>query len=169
MPIFGVRGFNNGVLDGVNIGWKLAWHLAGKADAAILDSYDHERRRATLDVIEKSGKSAQFMTPRTRGFTIMRDAALSLALDFPFASQFANPRNMTPYEYLDSPLTLAEAGDWPERRDGAAAAAHPGAAAPDARMETGFLIDRFGSGFTLSFWRIQRIEPAGGRGGDGGR
>ena len=149
VPIFGVRGFNNGVLDGVNIGWKLAWHLAGKADAAILDSYDHERRRATLDVIEKSGKSAQFMTPRTRGFTIMRDAALSLALDFPFASQFANPRNMTPYEYLDSPLTLAEAGDWPERRDGAAAAAHPGAAAPDARTETGFLIDRFGSGFTL--------------------
>ncbi|MGC6518391.1 MAG: FAD-dependent monooxygenase, partial [Candidatus Puniceispirillaceae bacterium] len=99
VPIFGVRGFNNGVLDGVNIGWKLAWHLAGKADEAILESYDHERRRATLDVIEKSGKSAQFMTPRTRGYAIMRDAALSLALDFPFASQFANPRNMTPYEY----------------------------------------------------------------------
>ena len=147
VPIFGVRGFNNGVLDGVNIGWKLAWHLAGKADEAILDSYDHERRRATLDVIEKSGRSAQFMTPRTRGFTIMRDAALSLALDFPFASQFANPRNMTPYEYHDSPLTR-QGSERPvaERCEGGPVA---GAAAPDARFGAGFLIDRFGTGFTL--------------------
>ena len=44
------------------------------------------------------------MTPRTRGLAIMRNAALSLALDFPFASQFANPRNMTPYEYHDLSL-----------------------------------------------------------------
>jgi len=145
VPIFGVRGFNNGVLDAVNIGWKLAWHLAGRADEAILDSYDHERRRATLDVIEKSSKSAQFMTPRTRGFAIMRDAALSLALDFPFASQFANPRNMTPYDYLDSPLTLPDAAAW----DSDAEAARPGVAAPDAKLEGGFLMDRFGSGFTL--------------------
>jgi len=157
VPIFGVRGFNNGVLDGVNVGWKLAWHLAGKADEAILDSYDHERRRATLDVIEKSGKSAQFMTPRTRGFAIMRDAALSLALDFPFAGQFANPRNMTPYEYLDSPLTMADDADWTGsgrtgygwKGGGVADLSRPGAAAPDARLETGFLIDRFGRDFTL--------------------
>ena len=52
----------------------------------------------------------------------MRDAALSLALDFPFASQFANPRNMTPYEYHDSPLTC------PMPRRGTPA--RPGAAAP---------------------------------------
>ena len=142
VPIFGVRGFNNGVLDGVNIGWKLAWHLAGKADEAILDSYDHERRRATLDVIEKSEKSTQFMTPRTRGFAIMRDAALSLALDFPFASQFANPRNMTPYEYHDSPLTLPDAEAWD-------AGPPPGAAAPDARLDGAFLMDGFGPGFTV--------------------
>ena len=166
VPIFGVRGFNNGVLDGVNIGWKLAWYLAGKADEAILDSYDHERRRATLDVIEKSGRSAQFMTPRTRGFTIMRDAALSLALDFPFASQFANPRNMTHYEYQDSPLTLGFAAQMedtgltgrpggPEKpgtaEPGTAepGTAAPGAAAPDARIEGRFIMDMFGSGFTL--------------------
>ena len=147
VPIFGVRGFNNGVLDGVNIGWKLAWHLAGKADEAILDSYDHERRRATLDVIEKSEKSTQFMTPRTRGFAVMRDAALSLALDFPFASQFANPRNMTPYEYHDSPLTLPDTEAWD-------AGPPPGAAAPDARLngarlDDAFLIDGFGPGFTV--------------------
>ena len=157
VPIFGVRGFNNGVLDGVNIGWKLAWHLAGKADEAILDSYDHERRRATLDVIEKSEKSTQFMTPRTRGFAVMRDAALSLALDFPFASQFANPRNMTPYEYHDSPLTTPDGAGW-------TGGPRPGAAAPDARLDRSstkgeFLMDRFGTGFTLlAFGNVPGLE-----------
>ena len=86
-------------------------------------------------------------TPRTRGFTIMRDAALSLALDFPFASQFANPRNMTPYEYYDSPLTLPDAEAWD-------AGPPPGAAAPDARLDGAringaFLMDGFGPGFTV--------------------
>ncbi len=34
----------------------------------------------------------------------MRDAALSLALTHPFAGQLANPRQMTPYTYADSPI-----------------------------------------------------------------
>ena len=112
VPIFGVRGLNNGILDGINIGWKLAYVIKGWAKDALLDSYDHERRQATIDVFDKSEKSTQFMTPRTRGYSIMRDAALSLALDHEFASAFANPRNMTPYEYTDSPLTGADTTLW---------------------------------------------------------
>ena len=51
------------------------------------------------------------MTRRTRIFD-HADAALSLALDHEFASAFANPRNMTPYEYTDSPLTGADTTLW---------------------------------------------------------
>lgn len=142
VPIFGVRGFNNGVLDGNNIGWKLAYVLNGLADPALLDTYSPERRGATLDVFEKSSKSAQFMTPRSRGFEILRDAALSLAIDHEFAGWFANPRNMTPYAYADSPLTRADQGDWTD-------APEPGAAAPNARVEGGFLLSRLGPHFTV--------------------
>lgn len=43
-PPYGGYGINNGFEDAVNLGWKLAAVLEGWADAALLDSYDYERR-----------------------------------------------------------------------------------------------------------------------------
>ena len=106
VPIFGVRGLNNGLADAHNIGWKLAYVLNGHAAPALLDSYSPERRGATLDVFANAGKSARFMTPPTRGTKIAREAALSLAIRHPFAGELANPRQMQPYTYADSPITL---------------------------------------------------------------
>lgn len=142
VPIFGVRGLNNGFADAHNIGWKLAWLLAGRAAPALLDSYTPERRGATLDVFANAARSARFMTPQTRGTRILRDAALSLALDHPFAGRFANPRNMVPYTYADSPLTL------PDRDTGLSGPA-AGELAFDADLGNGYLLDAAGPGFTL--------------------
>ena len=142
VPIFGVRGLNNGLADAENIGWKLGWVLNGKADVALLDSYTPERRGATLDVFANASKSARFMTPPTPGWRLMRDAALNLALSHPFAGELANPRQMTPYAYCESPAVLADDPHF----DGGAI---PGAALPDARVGGGFLSDLMGSGFTL--------------------
>ncbi len=152
VPIFGVRGLNNGFTDAHNIGWKLGYVLNGQADPAILDSYTPERRGATLDVFKNASKSARFMTPHSRGYRVMRDAALSLALDHPFAGEFANPRNMTPYTYAASPLTqrlmLPENGG-----------PVPGAAAPNVQLEDGFLFDRLGPDFTLlAFGEIPGLD-----------
>ena len=47
VPIFGVRGLNNGLADAENIAWKLAMVLRGEAAEALLDSYSPERRGAT--------------------------------------------------------------------------------------------------------------------------
>ncbi|NNM00222.1 MAG: NAD(P)-binding protein, partial [Gammaproteobacteria bacterium] len=49
VPIFGVRGLNNGLADAHNIGWKLAAVIDGSAAPALLDTYSPERRGATLD------------------------------------------------------------------------------------------------------------------------
>ena len=80
VPIFGVRGLNNGLADADNIGWKLARVLNGEADERLLDSYSPERRGATLDVFANATKSTRFMTPPTRGWRLAREAALSLSL-----------------------------------------------------------------------------------------
>jgi 3-(3-hydroxy-phenyl)propionate hydroxylase len=142
VPIFGVRGLNNGLADSHNIGWKLGYVLTGRAPGSLLDSYTPERRGATLDVFATAGKSTRFMTPPTRGWKVMREAALSLALDHPFARRFADPRQMTPYTYADSPLTTQSQS---EPRGPV-----PGAAAPSARFADGMqLLDRAGLGFTL--------------------
>ncbi|MEQ8344222.1 MAG: FAD-dependent monooxygenase [Sneathiellaceae bacterium] len=146
VPIFGVRGLNNGIADAQDIGWKLARVLAGQAGAGLLDSYTPERRGATLDVFANATKSTRFMTPPSHGWRLMRDAALSLALAHDFARPFANPRQMAPYTYADSPLT---APDDPAFGGGPL----PGSVAPNLRLGEGadgggFLSDRLGPGFT---------------------
>lgn len=142
VPIFGVRGLNNGLADAQNIGWKLAWVLNGQADAALLDSYTPERRGATLDVFANATQSARFMTPPTRGWALMRDAALSLALRHPFAGAFANPRQMTPYTCADSPLSTPD-------RDHFDGGPLPGEVAFDVKLADGFLSEQWGPAFSL--------------------
>jgi 3-(3-hydroxy-phenyl)propionate hydroxylase len=142
VPIFGVRGLNNGLADAHNIAWKLAWVMQGKAGAGLLDSYTPERRGATLDVFLNASKSARFMTPPSPGWQLMRDAALNLALSHSFAGQLANPRQMTPYTYADSPVVSS---DDPAFEGGP----RPGAPLPEARVGGGFLTDLLGPGFSL--------------------
>ncbi|OWY09904.1 monooxygenase [Thioclava sp. F42-5] len=142
VPIFGVRGLNNGLADAQNIAWKLARVIAGRAPEGLLDSYTPERRGATLDVFANASKSARFMTPPTEGWRLMRNAALSLALTHPFAGELANPRQMTPYTYADSPIVLPD-------ESGFEGGPVPGAALPEARVGDGFLSDILGPGFNL--------------------
>lgn len=150
VPIFGVRGLNNGIADAQNIGWKLAYVLEGYAEPALLDSYTPERRGATLDVFANASKSARFMTPPTRGWALMRDAALLLALKHPFAGAFANPRNMTPYTYPTGWITRAD----DERF---AAGPVPGEPALSVKLEDGrFLHDRLGPGFNVLVFDVAR-------------
>jgi 3-(3-hydroxy-phenyl)propionate hydroxylase len=144
VPIFGVRGLNNGLADAENIGWKLALVLHGEAHERLLDSYSPERRGATLDVFANATKSTRFMTPPTRGWRLAREAALSLSLRHEFPRGLANPRQMQPYTYSESPLT-PHAG-----RDADFTGGPPcGSAAPNARLSDGsHLLDRAGNGLT---------------------
>jgi 3-(3-hydroxy-phenyl)propionate hydroxylase len=147
VPIFGVRGLNNGIADAHNAGWKLAYVLRGWADPELLASYTPERRGATLDVFANATKSTRFMTPPTHGWSLMRGAALSLALTEDFAKPFANPRQMQPYTYADSPLTL-----FPEREAEFIVGPVRGAAAVNVKLSGTndnpvYLLDRTGQGF----------------------
>lgn len=47
----GGQGMNNGILDAVNLGWKLGFAAGGGAAEPLLASYDQERRRAARDVL----------------------------------------------------------------------------------------------------------------------
>ncbi|MGR8921221.1 MAG: FAD-dependent monooxygenase [Gammaproteobacteria bacterium] len=151
VPIFGVRGLNNGLADAANIGWKLGWVLKGKAGEALLDSYTPERRGATLDVFANASKSARFMTPDTHGRKLMRDAALSLALTHPFAGELANPRQMTAFSYSGSPAVLPD-------DPGFSGGPGVGALMPEVRMDPGFLSDRLGNGFTVLCFEASLAE-----------
>ena len=57
-PPWGGHGFNTGVGDAVNLGWKLAAVLRGWAPAELLDSYEAERRPVAADTIRIAGENA---------------------------------------------------------------------------------------------------------------
>lgn len=45
------QGMNTGILDAVNLGWKLAYAAVGGEHAALLDSYENERRPVARQVV----------------------------------------------------------------------------------------------------------------------
>ena len=143
VPIFGVRGMNSSIADANNLGWKLAAVLHGSAPDALLDSYSPERRAATFDVFANAAKSTRFMTPPTRGYALLRDAALQLAVTEEFAKQWINPRQSAPYDYVASALTTPD-------EDAFARGARPGAPMTCVKLSDGsYLADHVGAGFTL--------------------
>lgn len=143
VPIFGVRGLNNGLADAYNIGWKLGYVLGGAADIRLLDTYSPERRGATLDVFTNASKSARFMTPPTQGTALVRDAVLSLALRHEFVRPFINPRQMETYSYSENQPERVRQTD-AQFSEGPGA----GSACPNARIdEDRYLLDLTGRGF----------------------
>lgn len=143
VPIFGVRGLNSGFADVNNLAWKLAYVLLDRADGALLDTYSPERRAATLDGFDSAAKSTRFMTPPTRGYRIMRAAALELAMDHEFTRPLINPRQSAPYDYLDSPLTT-----YPARNAEFDRGPRGGAPLQNVKLADGsFLLDHLGAGF----------------------
>jgi len=112
VPIFGVRGMNSGIEDAANLAWKLAAVIRGEGGEALLDSYSEERVFAARENIRNARKSTLFMTPPSRGFALMRDAALSLAASQDFARPLVNPRQSAATTFPDSPLQTPEQGEW---------------------------------------------------------
>jgi 3-(3-hydroxy-phenyl)propionate hydroxylase len=156
VPIFGVRGLNSGLADAMNAAWKLAYVIRGWAPDKLLDSYTPERRGATLEVFELAAKSTKFMTPPTRGYRLMRDAALALAVNTDLTRPLVNPRQSQPYTYAESPLTAFAARD----REFTAG---PGAGAPLVNRRLGddmYLLDRLGLGFSGLFFSADGPMPA---------
>ena len=146
VPIFGVRGLNSGIEDTLNLGWKLAFVVRGLAPEALLDSYSGERHAATVENHFQATKSTWFMTPPGPGFTLMRDAVLSLATAEPRVRGLINPRQTSPFVYAGSELNTA---------DGAAAGLALGEVLPNLRVDVrrngkaadGHLLELAGDGF----------------------
>ena len=155
VPIFGVRGLNNGIADALNAAWKLAYILNGDAGPKLLESYTPERRGATLDVFRNAGKSSRFMTPPSRGYALMRKAALQLSLTQDFTRKLADPRQVVPYTYRDSPLSGYAVRDR-EFSGGVDA----GDVSANRKIGDGdYLFDHLGPGFTGLYFTRQKQVP----------
>ena len=62
-PPWGGHGFNTGIGDAVNIGWKLAAVINGWAPPSLLSSYEAERRPVAADTIDAAARNMATLAP----------------------------------------------------------------------------------------------------------
>ena len=114
----GGQGMNTGIQDGANLGWKLAYVLQGRGDAAtLLDSYEAERRPVARNVIANAARLLHVgMAPHPLA-RLARDAAVSVLDHVPaLQERLRTEMAETDVTYHDGPLVaLAESARHPSR------------------------------------------------------
>lgn len=111
----GGQGMNTGIGDAINLGWKLAQVVAGRADASLLDSYEPERIAFARLLVSTTDRAfTPIVTEGIRGEFTRRVLA---PLFFTLATSFSLTRHavfrvvsQTRIHYHDSPLSEGKAG-----------------------------------------------------------
>lgn len=146
---FGARGFNSGVQDTDNLAWKLEAVLAGQAPETLLHTYGLEREAAADENILNSTRATDFITPKSRTSRTIRDAALSLTAEVPFARTLINSGRLSTPSVYDTPLSTPDAEPF-------GGTARLGAPLPDAPLRRAdgspaWLLNLLGPRFTLIY------------------
>ncbi|CAM4176093.1 3-(3-hydroxy-phenyl)propionate/3-hydroxycinnamic acid hydroxylase [Mycobacterium basiliense] len=88
MPVWQGQGYNSGIRDAANLGWKLAAVVAGQAGAALLDTYDMERRKHARAMIDLSTMVGRVISPTDRRLATARDLVVRAASVVPSLKRY---------------------------------------------------------------------------------
>jgi 2-polyprenyl-6-methoxyphenol hydroxylase-like FAD-dependent oxidoreductase len=111
----GGQGMNTGIGDAINLAWKLAAVVAGRADDMLLDSYESERIGFARRLVSTTDRVFSFATAEGRIADLMRTRVAPVL--FPFAVSFDRVRefmfrtvSQTMLNYRNGPLSRGVAG-----------------------------------------------------------
>ncbi|GFG51291.1 3-(3-hydroxyphenyl)propionate hydroxylase [Mycolicibacterium agri] len=88
MPVWQGQGYNSGIRDAANLGWKLAAVVKGQADDALLDTYDIERRKHARAMIDLSTMVGRVISPTNRRVATLRDKVIHAASVVPALKRY---------------------------------------------------------------------------------
>ncbi|WP_204079577.1 bifunctional 3-(3-hydroxy-phenyl)propionate/3-hydroxycinnamic acid hydroxylase [Mycobacterium riyadhense] len=88
MPVWQGQGYNSGIRDAANLGWKLAAVVTGRAGDELLDTYDIERRKHARAMIDLSTMVGRAISPTNRRVTIARDLVVRSASIVPSLKRY---------------------------------------------------------------------------------
>ena len=106
---FGGQGLNLGIGDAVNLAWKLAEVCAGRAPAALLDSYQTERHHVAGQVVTLTHLGAQAMLLRADPRARLRDVAFGLIQATPVRRLMARRLSQLAHSYRGTPAVTGRA------------------------------------------------------------
>ena len=88
MPVWQGQGYNSGIRDAANLGWKLAAVVNGQAGDALLDTYDVERRKHARAMIDLSTMVGRVISPTNRRVAALRDRVIRAASVVPSLKRY---------------------------------------------------------------------------------
>lgn len=83
----GAQGMNTGIGDAVNLAWKLAAVLQGRAGAALLDSYEQERIAFARRLVATTDRAFEIATRTSRLAALVRTKVFPLVVSVLFRSK----------------------------------------------------------------------------------
>lgn len=101
MPVWQGQGFNSGIRDAVNLGWKLACVVKDAASERLLDSYDSERRPHAAAMVGLSDKVGKVISPTNRLVAGVRDAVFRGLNVVPTAKDYVAQMRFKPMPYYE--------------------------------------------------------------------
>ncbi|GAB5079862.1 bifunctional 3-(3-hydroxy-phenyl)propionate/3-hydroxycinnamic acid hydroxylase [Arthrobacter sp. AD-310] len=121
MPVVAGQGWNSGIRDALNLGWKLAAVVQGKASDHLLDSYEVERREHVKAMVALSLNMANLVTDHNRLRTAVRDMAAAVVDRLPRARARLNSQGYKPMPKYDHGIVVpSKLPTWkslPDRED----------------------------------------------------
>ncbi|MFC0039065.1 bifunctional 3-(3-hydroxy-phenyl)propionate/3-hydroxycinnamic acid hydroxylase [Actinomadura rayongensis] len=96
MPPFAGQGLNSGVRDAANLVWKIAevWH--GRADEALLDTYEPERRPHATAMVAFSERLGRVVMTTSPARGVLRDATVRALLATPWGRRYLREMRFRP-------------------------------------------------------------------------
>jgi 2-polyprenyl-6-methoxyphenol hydroxylase-like FAD-dependent oxidoreductase len=156
-PPWGGHGFNTGIGDAVNLGWKLAAVINQWAPAGLLDSYQLERRPVAAQTVDEAVRNMASLAPELAA--VLRpgqgepsEASWQAAADAIRRTkdgEFHSLGLTLGYRYDNSPVIVGATPAPPAANDSYRPDAAPGGRLPHFQLGGESLYDRLGREFSL--------------------
>ena len=101
MPVWQGQGYNSGIRDAANLGWKLAMVAKGQLAPTLLDSYEIERRAHAKAMIDLSVMVGKVFNPPYRWLGTVRDAITLVLNAFPAVKRYFLEMRFKPMPRFD--------------------------------------------------------------------
>ncbi|MDB5958879.1 MAG: 3-(3-hydroxyphenyl)propionate hydroxylase [Massilia sp.] len=115
MPVWQGQGYNSGIRDASNLGWKLALVVRGRAGDALLDTYTQERRVHARSMIHLSEVAGDIFAPTSRVGAKVRDMCVSAFKLSPAMKRYFVEMRFKPMPRYEEGAVLSQSRP---RRDG---------------------------------------------------
>lgn len=149
MPVWQGQGYNTGIRDATNLGWKLVEVLKGRSSDALLDTYTLERRDHAKAMIWISTTAGRIFSPTNKALAATRDVLFSLSNWIPPLKRYIVQMRFKPMPSYENGVVVAGRG--PARAVVGRLFIQPQVRPPDGLA---LLDDVIGTGFAIVAWAV---------------